>query len=156
MSEIIEVISVILLSAIKQLLGGSSLAVIYGFNFEKAFVCTSVGGIIGITVFYYLAEPVLKMWMKVESKIFKKAYSKEDEDVINKDSFVKKTMDKYGIMGLAILSPILSYPFALFLARRFFEGKTKILISMYISALIWAGIGSLFFSQIADAVMGMF
>ena len=94
MEEWIEIISVVALSAIKQLVGGGALVLLYGFSFKLAFWCMAIGGIIGITVFYYLAEPVLDVWMKIEAKIFKKRNNKRDEDLVKQGGIVEKTIDK--------------------------------------------------------------
>jgi len=144
MEELIKILSVVGVSAVKQLLAGSPMAILlYEFSYEKAFICTAVGGFIGVTVFFFISEPVLKLWMKVEAKIFSKISRMRGQDFLREGSFIKKVIEKYGLIGLAILTPsVLSFPLGMFLAKRFFTGNAKILILMYLSSLIWAAIGA--------------
>ena len=70
MGDIWEIISVLLLSTVKFVLGSVPLALGLGFPFLKSFIVTSAGGFLGVFIFVNSSEYILLKWQlrKHESK----------------------------------------------------------------------------------------
>ena len=132
-----EVVSVMLLSAIKFMIGGVPLAIFYKFSFIKAVVTTSVGGVTGVFFFTFLSEWVIKAGKKIIPRHpEKKIFTWKNKTIV----WVKMKM---GLGGLALLTPtILSLPLGLFLAVRYYKNRKKIILYMSVSVMLC----SLFFS----------
>src|SRR3954462_15051950 len=112
--DFLEIVSVILLSSIKFSIGGVPLAIFYKFSFIKAVTTTSVGGILGVFVFNFLSEWLIKTGKRIIPRNpRKKIFTWKNKLII----WIKWKM---GLSGLALLTPLLlSIPFGLFLAVRY-------------------------------------
>lgn len=129
--DVWEIISVILLSAIKFSIGGVPLAIFYKFSFIKAVTTTSVGGILGVFTFSFISEWIIN----ASKKILKRRQENRIKKIFTwKNKIIVWVKNKMGLIGLAILTPtLLSLPLGLFLAVRYFKDRNKIIIYMSIS-----------------------
>lgn len=139
MSELWKILSVILLSSVKFGLGGIPLAFGYGFTFFKIVVTTSVGGILGIIVFSYLSEQILKLVDKI-GQWWRRDHPKKPKKIFTyKNKFIVKVKMKFGLIGLAILTPtVLSMPLGMLLAKRYFHNSQRVMLYMITSVLFWS------------------
>src|SRR6266550_1123624 len=97
--DIWEIISVILLSAIKFSIGGVPLAIFYKFSFFKAVITTSVGGVSGVFFFNFLSEWIIKAGEKIiPHRSGKKIFTWKNKAIV----WMKVKM---GLGGLAVLTP---------------------------------------------------
>jgi hypothetical protein len=139
--NLLEILSVILLSSVKFSIGGVPLAVVgYNFPFIKAVATTSVGGILGVVIFLYLSEKILKAWYHFfphkhpshPQRSKKKIFTRRNRIIVS----IKRS---YGLLGISILTPLaLSIPVGVFLAVRYFKDKQKILVYMITSVFLWS------------------
>lgn len=137
--ELWKIISVILLSSVKFGLGGLPLAFGYGFTFFKIVVTTSVGGILGIVVFSYLSEQILKLVDYFTSKWRKNHPAKPKKKFTMQNKLIVRVKRKFGLIGLAILTPtVLSMPLGMLLAKRYFHNTQRIMAYMITSVLFWS------------------
>ena len=135
-----EIISVFLMSGVK-FFAAPFLAKTFGFTYFETIFVTTLGGVVGIFVFFNLGSRIVHFFpnffkpMNTKRKIFTK-----------KNKFYVKLIRNYGLFGIAIFSPILiSIPVGSFLAARFFENqKTMALAIMCAAVLIWSVIISTF------------
>ena len=151
----LKLIQVLLLSGVKFLFA-PPLSFELGFNFLQTVLTTTVGGIIGVLFFFYLSEWVIRLYKKIWPRI-KTFFAKpvlEAKPVIktrkNKKNFSKKnkfivlTRRKYGLFGIAALTPVLlSIPLGTFLANKYYRNKKNVLFSLTISVVCWSIIVSL-------------
>lgn len=94
------------------------------------------GGVVGVVVFYFLGKLINKginalfaRWKK--NKTPKKAFTKNNRRLL----FLK---NKYGLIGIATLTPILlSIPLGCFLAARFYRKKNSTIFIMLLSVIVW-------------------
>jgi uncharacterized membrane protein len=137
--EISEIISVFLMCSLKFGIGGMPMAVfLFGFGFWKAFFVCNLGGITGVVIFTYFLAVIKKAVAKFMAR-FKKPNTVPKKKFTFTNKMVVKAKQKFGLIGLAILTPgVLSIPFGIFLSLHFFKKhKTKIILYNSISVVIW-------------------
>jgi hypothetical protein len=106
-------------------------------------------GTFGVVVFMYLSSGLLSVWnwFKRKTGLFKR---KKPRKVFSKKSrrFVK-IKNRYGLFGIAALTPILlSIPIGCFIAMRYYKNKKKIFLYLFLSVVVWSFIFASFGSTI--------
>ena len=166
MIEFWKIVQVILLSSVK-FLAGPAFAYYnkqYEFTLLESVIYCIIGGMLGVIVFSYLSKPFFKLehWLFRKFRRWKqkpRIFSKPEVDLdgnfivnyeyVDKDEkrkvFTKKNRrivqiwKKYGLMGIAIVTPIfLSIPIGTIIANSLEERKKKILLYMFFSILFWS------------------
>ncbi len=146
--ELLEIAGVFMLSALKFGLAGVPSAVFAKWSFFKVLTVTISGGMTGAVVFTFVSEALIRSYKKVKQKlIVTKEKHKPKFTFINK--LIIKTKNKFGLLGLAILTPsILSIPLGVFLGVRYYKNRKKILTYMFVSICLWAVVLYLFYNNI--------
>jgi uncharacterized membrane protein len=134
-----EIISVFLLSTVKFVFGAVPWALALGFSFFEAVTVTSLGGILGCTIFVMLSDKIVLLLKKRREKRCREGKVHEGKKFTKKNKLIVNVKRRFGLVGIAFLTPfILSIPIGCFLAVRYFKFKQKILIHMYVSILFWS------------------
>ena len=127
-----------------------------GAEFYQTIVGGIFGGCSGITIYLYSLDFLLKTYKKHLHN--KKLQSHLETPVKKKPIFTKRNrmivrlMQKYGLNGIAFLTPLLSLPLGVFIAERinekFIQNRQKVLLYLCVSMVIWTfiltGISHLF------------
>lgn len=127
-----------------------------GAEFYQTIIGGITGGCFGITVYLYSLDFLIKTYRKY-------LHNKKQHDIVvtpvkKKPVFTKRNrmivrlMQKYGLNGIAILTPLLSLPLGVFIAERinvkFIQNREKVLLYLCVSMVIWTfvltGISHLF------------
>lgn len=129
-----EIISVFLMSAIK-FFAAPLLAKSFGFAYLQTILITSLGGIVGVFVFFNLGARIVHFFPN-----FFKPVNKSRKIFTKKNKFFVMLIRDYGLFGIAIFSPILiSIPVGSFLAARFFESHKKMALAiMSMAVVLWS------------------
>jgi len=164
-NEFIKILLVILLSSVK-FVAGPPFAYFddrYDFTFFETVLYCVVGGMLGVGVFTFFSIEIQLIvtwikhqWAKAFSKpqIFSKPNATEENLEINYE-FVKadkkkkvfspqsrkfvRIWRKYGLMGVAFLTPvIISIPIGTIIANAFEDNKKRIFLYMVFSILFWS------------------
>ncbi len=131
--HILELFSVFFMSFVKFFLA-IPLAFTFDFGFWETFLITCVGGILGVLFFAQFRKVILKIYHKF-FPYKPKAHKKRGF----KNALAIKTAKKYGLFGIAFLTPIVfSIPLGTFLALHFFPNKKKTLPILIASVLGWS------------------
>ena len=147
LESILEYLSVIALRSLK-VLPGLGLSLVYKMNTLEIFICLSIGGILGVILFTFLGE-VIRTWLKKRRMRRKKDEQKPLK--IRKARRILRLWHKYGLIGIAILTPpMISPPFGVIIAVAFRESRARIILYMAISVLAWALVLALLGDQILD------
>jgi hypothetical protein len=131
----IEVINVFLLSAVK-FFGAPPLAhYVYDLPYIDTIVITTAGGAFGVFLFFYFGARIVKFFPN-----FFKPMPKNRKIFTKKNKFYVVLIKKYGLIGIALISPILiSIPVGAFLAARFFRHQSFSALSfLCLSVLFWS------------------
>ena len=103
----------------------------YDFNFIQTLLFTVVGGVLSVLVFSYLSDKIYKLIKTKEQNKVKKRSMKK--------ALAIKTARKYGLVGIAFLTPIfLSIPVGTYLALHFFPEKKKTIPILITSVVAWS------------------
>jgi hypothetical protein len=160
----LKLIEVGILSGVKFLIA-PLLSFQFGYNYLQTVVITTIGGIFGVFFFFYLSSILLRLfrryWPYVKAyfsnskihpqplhiagkhKLFK---VKTTKYFSKKNKFIVMTKRKYGLWGIAALTPVLlSIPLGTFLANKYYRNKKSVLFSLTISVICWSLIMSSFY-----------
>ncbi|MCD6068579.1 MAG: hypothetical protein K0S33_3405 [Bacteroidetes bacterium] len=133
-----SILTVLISCAIKPGLAGIPAAVfVFNFSFLETLIVCSSGSLIGVFVFTYLIEGILKLVNRVLDKRFPNR-NRNKKNFTWKNRFIIKAKRNFGIIGVSAITPVfLSYPLGIFLAIRFFGDHRKTLIWMSVSSVAW-------------------
>ncbi|MBI3512005.1 MAG: hypothetical protein HY064_15205 [Bacteroidetes bacterium] len=119
----------------------------YNFNFGQSFVITTLGGIIGIFVFYF-AGANIATWWKHTKAVIKSVFLRKPAAVIERKPtriftrgrrFVVGIKMKFGLMGIAFVTPcVISIPIGTIVAAHFFRKRKPVLLYLLSSLLLWS------------------
>lgn len=144
---LLQYLSVAALSSLK-VLPGLTLAMFLNFNGLEIFLTLSIGGIAGVTVFTFWGERI-REWLK--RRRHRKNAGKDKKINIRKARRILRIWHKYGLLGVAILTPpLFSPPIGSIIAVAFRESRARILLFMYSSVLAWAAVLAVFGDKILD------
>lgn len=134
MEELLKAIPIVLLTMFKFVFG-PTLGYAAGFSFLKTVLITITGSMLSVILFSYFGEFLRE---NVIRKYFppKKKFTKRSRQSIN-------LWRKYGLIGAAALMPIILTPIGgTILAIGFGERKERVILFMFLSAVVWAMIVS--------------
>jgi hypothetical protein len=157
MNQFFQVLFVVLLSSVKFFLVPPIALLQYKFPVWNAILYSSIGGTLGVLVFYFLSKELMIVWQFIVLYIKRKhkphKYHHKHHikpKFSNLSRRIVRLKNKWGLYGLAVLTPcVLSIPFGTFIAARFFPGKRTILL-LCCSVLIWSlilNLGIFFFKS---------
>ena len=131
--QFLEAISVFLMGGVKFFFA-VPLALTYNFSFWQTFLITCFGGIIGVLFFAQFRKVILKIYYR----FFPFDYNRKKKPGLKK-KLALKTVRKYGLFGIAFLTPVVfSIPVGTFIALHFFPNKKKTLPMLFASVLGWS------------------
>jgi hypothetical protein len=131
MSIAFKILVVIFLSGIKFMIAIPLSVIKYDFNFIQTVLFSVAGGVIGVFVFSFLSDKIYKLIQKRRQNKIKKRSVKK--------AFAIITARKYGLIGIAFLTPILfSIPIGTYLALYFFPEKRKTIPILITSVVGWS------------------
>jgi len=168
MEHLIQALSLILISSVKFVVGPVYVYINenYNFTFFETNLYSITGGMLGVVVFIYFSDWLLKAWKNIK-KFLKRLYGKRvdffsppvadtNSDIEIKYSYIEEAPRKkkiftpltrkfvriwrrYGLIGVAALTPVLvSIPVGTFIMTRLEPNKKKILLYMFISITCWS------------------
>lgn len=133
-----------LIGSVKFLLAIPVAAYQYEFSFWETFLFSSIGGVIGIIIFAKFSRWIIDHYNNLMSSIQKANSKKGLKNVV-----AIKTIRKYGLFGIAFLTPIFfSIPIGTFIALRFFPNKKKTLPVLAASVFGWSFVLSVILTMI--------
>ena len=145
--EIIELLGIFALSAVKFGIAGVPAAVFAELSVFKALTVTISGGFAGTLFFAYLSEWVIKGFIKIRNKHFPVSNPIAKKKFTRTNKLIVFFKNKFGLTGLAIVTPLLlSIPLGTFLAVKYYSNKQRIISYMFISIFLWAIILYFFFN----------
>ena len=139
MQSFLEIISVFLLSTVFLIKGGVTSALALGFPFLECVTITTLGGITGSLFFIFISDKVIAYLKKrrLEKRHSPNAVPKKNFTLQNK--FLVTIKKRFGLLGIAIATPISSYPLGCYIAVRYYpKDKQKIFVYMLVSTLAWS------------------
>ena len=131
MLEFSKVLGLLIFSALKFFLAPSA-AVIAGYTFWETFLITSSGGLLGFLLFFKFGEVLQRGFKLIIKAKPKKRFSKRNKMIV-------KLKRRYGLWGLAILTPsLLGVPLGAFLASAYYRKQKGALWVFFSFILLWS------------------
>jgi hypothetical protein len=168
MDEFLRILVFILISSVKFAFGPPIVYLNskYDFTFLETNLYAILGGMLGVVVFMYFSEWIYATWSRAKhyfknkfnpQPLFSEPVADMDTSLhvnysyVEKGSAAKKNIfstrsrrmvriwKKYGLIGLAALTPVLfSIPIGMFFITRVEKNNKKILLYMFISITCWS------------------
>lgn len=131
MAELAKIIGLIIASGLKFFLAPTA-TVLAGYSFIETICITVTGGCLGFLIFLKFGSIIRKLLKKLFP-------SKEKPRFTKRNRFIVNIKSKYGLYGIALLSPcVFSIPLGAILASLFYA-KDKRTIPVFIgSIVIWS------------------
>jgi uncharacterized membrane protein len=131
MELILKILTVVLWSAVKYIVG-ISFAIGFGFNTLNTLLLTIGGGMLGVVVYLYLWDLILRIIYR-----FRPKKNKPIKFTPMKRKLVR-FIKKYEVWGIAFLTPIiLTPPIGTVLASSIEHNKWRIKLLMFMSFTFW-------------------
>ncbi|HLG03200.1 MAG TPA: hypothetical protein VI731_06370, partial [Bacteroidia bacterium] len=116
-------------------------------NFGEAFAVTTIGGAIGIILFYYAGKKITHWWRKMlavlralfTGKSVFKAQPRKRKNITSGRRFIVRVKKRFGLIGVAFVTPsIISIPFGAMVAAQFFRKRKAVLVYLLVSLVFWS------------------
>lgn len=126
-----------------KMLVAAGLGAGFGFTFLQNFLYTSLGGCLGVLLFYRMSERLTERsrsrWLRKRAQAFAKG-SKAVSPIFTKmNRRIIRVKHVSGYLGVAALTPlVLTIPLGGILAARFFHHERFVIPAMLISVLLQA------------------
>lgn len=107
--------------------------VVFKYNFIKVILVACSGGITGNIIFTNLSAAILR-WMdnyRDKRNIHKKIFTKSTRRMI-------RIKQRFGLAGIAAITPLISQPIGAFFAEKFFKDKKKVILYLSVSVVVWS------------------
>ncbi|MBL7919573.1 MAG: hypothetical protein JNJ40_04615 [Bacteroidia bacterium] len=134
MAEFLKIFSVFLTCTFFFVkLGMPTAVVVFKYNFIKVILVACSGGIMGNIIFTNLSAAILR-WMdnyREKRNIHKKVFTKTTRRMI-------RIKQRFGLAGIAAITPLISQPIGAFFAEKFFKDKKKVILYLSVSVVVWA------------------
>ncbi|MBI2721545.1 MAG: hypothetical protein HYX39_05170 [Bacteroidetes bacterium] len=95
---------------------------------------TFAGGLTANIIFTYLSASILK-W--IHNYRLKKGIIHVRIIFTKRNRKIIRIKQKFGLAGIAFLTPLLSMPIGAFVAEKFYKDKRKVIIYLSISVIFW-------------------
>lgn len=139
MLSFIKIISLFLLTSVKFVVGVPAAFAALKMNFFELLIFASLAGIFGVACFVFLSDWLFKIWDAIQFRIFPQKFKTKKAVFSKKSRRFVLFVRKYGLIGLALLTPtLISIPVGTVLARRFFPNRWKVFIYISSSVVLWA------------------
>ena len=139
MSIALKILVVIFLSGIKFMFAIPLSIIKYDFTFIQTLIFSVAGGMLSIFVFSFLSDKIYKF---IASRRRNKVKKRNMKNIL-----AIKTARKYGLFGIAFLTPIFfSIPIGTYLALYFFPDKKKTIPILITSVVCWSLVISVAFT----------
>lgn len=142
----LKVLEVGLISSVKFLLAPFE-AERYHFTFWESFAITTIGGIIGIYVFYYAGSKITIWWRHLKA-LLKAIFVRKPVEAIEHEPrkiftkgrrFIIGIKMKFGLFGVAFITPcIISIPVGTIVAANFYKKRKGVLLYFIVLLVLWS------------------
>lgn len=115
-------------------------AIAMQLNFYETLLSAGLSCVINSFVFTYVLDGAIKWFMKYLNKKFPER-EKKRKKFTWKNRFIVRSKKNFGLIGIAIIAPVLiSIPVGAFLGVRFFGDRKKVFFYLSVSSLLWTTI----------------
>tara|TARA_B110000046_G_scaffold25332_3_gene24866 strand:- start:55828 stop:56262 length:435 start_codon:yes stop_codon:yes gene_type:complete len=144
MLEFTKILGLLVFSTLRFFFSPSA-ALLAGHSFLETIAITVTGGYTGFVIFFFGGKFLVAWWHEVFKPKKKKLFNKRNRLIV-------KIKSKYGLMGIAILTPLmLSIPVGALLGSYYFPRAKITLPVFFVCLVIWSFILTSFWSLFIDS-----
>jgi hypothetical protein len=136
MAELVKIFSVFITCTFFFVkLGMPTAVIVFKYNFIKVILVSCAGGITGNIIFTHLSASILK-W----THAYKLKRNKDHKKIIFSKSTrrIIRIKNRFGLAGIAFITPLISQPIGAFFAEKFFKDKKKVILYLSVSVVFWS------------------
>ena len=142
-NEILKILGLMFFCGTKILLGPGA-ALTAGYSRMETILIVFAGASIGSIVFFKLGNLIFSWFgAKFPSKKKKKKFTKKNRFIVN----FKKN---FGVIGLALIIPIISIPASAMISAKYFDKDPKTIPAFIFSSALWAVVLTFFSEPIIE------
>ncbi|MCO5264964.1 MAG: hypothetical protein M9948_03655 [Lentimicrobium sp.] len=149
---LIKQLGILLISAVKFLVA-APVSYLFGYSYLHTLINTSIGGLLGVIVFFFLSRMLIRFYLRHFPLIFRaieqvsgvrlgknNITERPKARVFNRrNRLIIKIRNSYGYAGIIILTPVLlSIPIGTFLALKYYSKKRNLLPMLSLSVIFWS------------------
>lgn len=116
-------------------LGVPTAVVVFKYNFWKVFLVSVAGGVTGNIIFTNLSAAIIKWrhnFRLRRGKIHqRRIFTKFNRRVI-------RVKQRFGLAGIAFITPMIGMPVGALLAERFFKNRMRVIFYLSVSVVFWS------------------
>lgn len=151
-SVLLKQLGILLISSVKFLIAAPA-SYLFGYSYLHTLANTSIGGLIGVAVFFFLSRAIIRIYLRHFPMYFRafqqitgirfnnrKFQSNSPGKIFNrKNRLIIRIRNKFGYAGIVILTPVLfSIPIGTFLAMKYYSKKRSLLAMLSLSVVAWS------------------
>jgi hypothetical protein len=128
----------------------------FGFGFGQTFIYTTLGGVLGVFIYYFLSRWIIRIYQtyfkyhvsKVVHAVFEwfnhrhiaeKLFPSRKRHFTRRNRMIVKIKRKWGFFGIILLTPILlSIPIGTFIITRYYRSEKNALLYLALSVAAWS------------------
>lgn len=155
---ILKQLTILLLSAVKFLIAAPA-SYMFGYSYFHTILNTTLGGWAGVAFFYFFSKYIYAkypVWKQHIRNTINPSHLRMQKNTIQpikppkriftkKNRFIIKIRERYGLIGLIILTPVLlSIPVGTFLITKYYANNKYLLVWLNLSVVLWSIVLSTF------------
>ena len=149
--EFSKILVLLLVSATKFLMGpGTILA--SGYSPGETIIINIIGGLLGSFFFFYFGAWFFN-WLEVK---FRKKGRKPKKRFTWKNRLIIRFKNRFGVIGMALLIPIISIPISALISAKYFRDDRKSIPAYILSVVFWSFILTYFSNPIINSIKELF
>ncbi|GAB4381638.1 MAG: hypothetical protein Kow0075_13380 [Salibacteraceae bacterium] len=131
-AEILKIAALVLFSSVKFLFAPSTVY-LSGYNVWQTILITIIGGFLGVVVFYKGGSYIFAWWTR------RFGGGKATKKFNRRTRTLVKIKNKYGLYGLAFLSPcLISIPIGAVVAAKYFRHDNRTIPVFFSAVVFWS------------------
>lgn len=159
MQDLLQILTVISVGALKMMVA-AGFGAGFGFTFFKTFLFTSIGGCLGVLVFYRLSDWLIErsrlQWVRKRTEALLTGEGALKPMFTKRNRWIIRVKHLSGYLGVAALTPlVLTIPLGSILAARFFHHDRRTVPALLLSVVLQALGVSAVFTGVVDQFAGI-
>ena len=135
-SDIVAYLGWMLMSILKFLLT-PSLMILAGYNWMEVMVTCSLGATIGILLFYKAGKSIFTWWKSEKASFLNIKPPKKKRFVTKRKRQFIQFKKKYGLLGLMLISGLISVPITAVLGAKYFSHNRYTPLYLIVTFFVW-------------------
>ncbi len=120
-----------LFSIVKFVVAPSTMVAV-GYGVVPVLLVCSLGGLVGFYLFFYGGGKIFE-WLDTR----KRSRTKKKKVFTKKNKLIVKSINRYGLVGLCVVSGVISIPLTGLLAARYFRHRPETIYVLSMSIVLW-------------------